>query len=125
MKITTTVTYPDECIADLLCIALEGGSNYWCSYEGHDLGKGDFFSKTYENYPQYCAPLCTNGALYLSDEEDGGRRLKLTRRSLETGLKNFIEKEPRHFANWINERADAETGDVFLQCCLFDEVKYG
>jgi hypothetical protein len=31
---------------------------------------------------------------------------------------------PRHFADFLNEKADAVTGDAFLQCCLFGEVIY-
>jgi hypothetical protein len=35
------------------------------------------------------------------------------------------EQYPRHFSNFISENYDAETGDVFLQCCLLGKVKFG
>jgi hypothetical protein len=32
---------------------------------------------------------------------------------------------PRHFADFLNEAADAITADAFLQCCLFGALIYG
>jgi hypothetical protein len=32
---------------------------------------------------------------------------------------------PRHFADLVNENDDADTGDAFVQCCVFGEVIYG
>jgi len=37
----------------------------------------------------------------------------------------MAEKYPRHFHNFLEENDDAETGDVFIQCCLFGEIVYG
>ena len=37
----------------------------------------------------------------------------------------MADKFPRHFANILNENDDAETGDVFLQCCLWGDIVYG
>jgi len=37
----------------------------------------------------------------------------------------MAEKYPRHFANFAQEAEDAETGDVFIQCCVLGEIVYG
>ena len=44
---------------------------------------------------------------------------------IEKGLKVFAEKSPYQFGEWLLDNDDSITGDVFLQCCLFGEVKYG
>jgi hypothetical protein len=38
---------------------------------------------------------------------------------IKAGLKIMAKKYPRYFADIVNGDADEETGDVFLQCCLF------
>ena len=45
--------------------------------------------------------------------------------TMKQGIQIMADKYPEHFANVINENDDAETGDVFLQCCLFGEVVFG
>jgi hypothetical protein len=47
--------------------------------------------------------------------------------SIERGLKLFAtdEKVKHHWANFLSENDDAETGDVFLQLCVFGEVIFG
>jgi hypothetical protein len=40
-------------------------------------------------------------------------------------LRLMAEKEPRHFADFMQENDDAVTGDVFLQCVLLKAVIYG
>lgn len=32
---------------------------------------------------------------------------------------------PRHYANMVAGRGDAETGDVLVQIACFGEIKYG
>jgi hypothetical protein len=49
----------------------------------------------------------------------------LDRVAILEGLRIMAEKEPRHFADFMTENDDADTGDVFLQCCLYGEVIYG
>lgn len=50
---------------------------------------------------------------------------RLDRAALLRGSDLMAEKFPHHFANVITENADAETGDVYLQCCLFGGIVYG
>jgi hypothetical protein len=41
------------------------------------------------------------------------------------GLQVMANQYPRHWNNFINDNEDADTGDVFLQCCLWGEVVLG
>ena len=51
------------------------------------------------------------------------KRLDLN--AIKKGLQIMAEKYPRHMGDFLNENDDADTGDVFLQCCLFGEAIYG
>jgi len=50
---------------------------------------------------------------------------KLDLDACKRGLQVMAEEYPRHFADFMSENEDAETADVWLQCCLFGEVVYG
>jgi hypothetical protein len=129
-KITLNLDIKLQDVSDLLCSALEGGSNYWYMLEekiepkkweyDSDIqpAKGNHWTEDY--------PLNEGGALIISDQEDethGNRRLDLP--AIKKGLQIMATKFPGHFSDILNENADATTGDVFLQCCLFGDVIYG
>ncbi len=120
----------------LLCSALEGGSNYWYMIERYDLPKNmpykDFKEGGKYQYPDNYAhpaqliptyPGCA--VIFTVTEEDDGKEYRLDREALERGLRIMAEKYPRHWTNFVQENDDAETGDVYLQCCLFGEIVYG
>lgn len=139
---------PDERIQDLLCNALEGGSNYWYRIEKYNYPKKcphcNLVSLNYTRCPK-CNTLLVQttkedlgiefehielpfkgGFITFSDLEDEEAEHKnLTIEAIQRGVKIMAEKYPRHFGDWIKENDDAITGDVFLQCCLFGEVIYG
>ena len=48
----------------------------------------------------------------------------LNAQKIKRGLTVMAKKEPSHFADFIKGEGDNDTGDVFLQCCLFGEVIY-
>ena len=119
-----------ERVGDLLCSAFEGGSNYWYMIEEfikppvvvQHTGLGEVF-----RHLDY--PLSEGGALMVSDSKAANPgEAKTTRldwpRLLE-GLKIMAEKYPRHYGDWLAENDDADTGDVFLQCCVLGDVVYG
>ena len=112
----------DQRVQDLLCCALEGGSNYWyviTAYnypEGHT--RGDF------EFPHLELPF-RGGSLSIADREDGEHLGVLDREACERGLQVMAEKYPQHYADFISENEDADTGDVFLQCALLGEIVYG
>ncbi len=137
-----TVTFqhdiPEQRIRDLLCSAFEGGSNYWLVHKGtsltpaadalrDDIKRARREAGEDDRYYRWEIPMLPGATLELeknSDEEPEGP-WTLTREKLIAGLKVMAEKYPRHFANILSENDDAETADVYLQCCLFGEIVYG
>jgi hypothetical protein len=138
-------------IADLLTSAFEGGSNYWIdSIVRHDPERFDFAA-----YPDLgrergmppqtylCdVPLNAGGSIDFilneSFDADGTVKYTLDLERIKRGLQTFLKGEgfgtekdgtvrrvPRHAASFLSESEDAETGDVFLQICLFGEVVFG
>ena len=99
-------------IIDLLSTGLEGGINYWASVylEG---GKSYY---DIEN-PDWCI------AVYDNETDDILGKLNLA--SLQSGLQTMSNISISHYNNFVRENFDSETGDVFIQCCLFNEVIFG
>lgn len=115
---------------DLLCCAFEGGSNYWYCIEREVFPKG--VDRGSVEYPHIDLPFMRGARLEISadgglhanpDRKDGLWVLNLT--AVERGWKLLREKGAHHYDNAITEDFDAETGDVFLQLCLFGEVIFG
>ena len=61
----------------------------------------------------------------IDKEGDENTLYRVDREVAEKGLKIMAEKYPHHFRNFIDEQDDAITADVFLQCCVFEELIYG
>lgn len=138
VKATVTTMIDDEKIRNLLCCAFEGGSNYWYMHTRNILPDGVTYADFQEGgkhtvadywHPSELIPFVDGCALIITTEAAGDEGDKIERRldraALERGLQIMAEKYPRHFANVVSENEDAETGDVFLQCCLFGEIVYG
>jgi len=121
--------YDVEC---LLCSAFEGGSNYW--YEivefvkpsKKDLYVGDDMDDKHKLFPHLQYPLSEGGAVMVQDKEgDDENVYRLDLPAIRKGLQIMAENHAHHFANVLTGNGDAETGDVFLQCCLFGDTVYG
>ena len=69
--------------------------------------------------------LAGHGSATFAIRDEGMSPRKLTGKSIRRGITGMLYTCPRHFANWIDGRADADTADAFVQCCLFGEVLYG
>ena len=105
----------------LLCSAFEGGSNYWYQIKEYVYPKGK--TKADFEYPYLDLPF-KGGAVKIT--ADGERKVyTLDRAALDKGWITFRDDCSRHYADAMNETADAVTGDVFLQCCLFGEIIFG
>jgi hypothetical protein len=128
-KVTTQVDVPLERIADMLCCAFEGGSNYWCVIK--EKKQPDFFLFRYmpdlsdkpTSYTDY--PLNRGGFLMVGDNEGDMPDGLLDLGTIRNGLQVMADKHPRHFRDLLDDNEDATTGDVFLQCCLWGEVVFG
>lgn len=123
MKVTIDVSPAKVC--DLLCSGIEGGgSNYWATLGEINMGTPDEFNP---NLPEYLrAPFNKDGYVQFIDEEaDSEETYKLDRPALERGLQVMADKHPVSFGRFMNDDYDSTAGDIFIQCCLFGEMKYG
>ena len=121
-KVQPTVEITYDQVSNLVVCALEGGSNYWCRFIKKESGSDPANAKL-----SYCeCPLQPDGWLLLEDmEEDGkAKRYTLDLPKIKKGLQRMAEKYPSHWANLVQENEDANTGDLFLQLCLFGDLVY-
>lgn len=113
-------------IADLLCCGFEGGVGYWCQIVDYTVPaepRSVWGEDTIYKHVDY--PL-TGGAVICRDaegEEEG--TWTLDQAAIERGLKLMAEKAPRHWADFLAENEDADTGDCFIQMALLGEIVYG
>jgi len=122
-------------IADLLCGAFEGGSNYWIEsirYEYADGFTADMFKMHGAcqfpddyHHPAQIIPLFEGCSVWVNPEEDDLGPYRLDRGAIVNGLQLMAQNHPKHFADIVAENDDADTADVFLQCCLMGEVVFG
>ena len=97
-------------LVDQFITACEGGSNYWCK-SVTPKGKGDAYE------------AMMNG--FEAIELESGKKHLVTRAMIQKGLKLMATSYSYHFSNMMTDDGDAETGDVFLQLCVFGELIYG
>lgn len=133
-----TVSSPVEIcesrVRDLLVTAFEGGSNYWIESINHKVAEG----LTYEDFkeggkleipgdyfPGYILVPFHEGCSLEIKAEDDDKTYCLDAAKMKQGLELMAKNEQRHWQDFINENDDAETADVFLQLCLFNEIVYG
>lgn len=122
-----TIKITDEQIAGLLCNAFEGGSNYWIGEV--EQGKEPTSKLEGDDYFHWAQwwPVCGGSVLVTECDPDTGetKAHALDRAAIERGLVSMSIKSPTYFGDFISQNDDAETGDVFLQYCLFGEIVYG
>ena len=119
MKLQVDLDISKEDISSMLTSALEGGSNYWYNIiKVKNPNKCEYYSDI---------PL-NGGSIYFEHDDGSGHKQcnkPLDEELIAKGLIIMSKKFSRHFSDLIEDNADAETGDVFLQCCLFGDVPYG
>jgi len=106
---------PAQRVADLITSAMEGGSDYW-------LGRVDPPFQSHEDYSEGNSYGKYMIERKISDDE-GAMAGLLNRETIQRGLEKLVDT--RHWADFAAENDDAETGDVFLQLALFDEIVFG
>lgn len=116
--LTLQVCIREEDIENLLISAFEAGIGYWACIVDYESLPGAEMPR------RSMLPLVPGGAVVLAAKEVGNR-LILDREAVKRGLRIMFEKHPVHFGNFISNKADAGTADVFVQCCLFGHVVYG
>ncbi len=112
-QVTQTIEVPEDGVRDLLTTAFEGGSNYWCSVK-------DGYS-----YKKVERLLAYPGEQLIVVENETGEEKALDYAAVKRGLDLLATKYPKRFFEFVNEEADAEVADTFLQLCVLGEVVYG
>ena len=137
-KLRLTMTVDEGRVADLLCCGMEGGIGHWAQIVDYIKPPVVWTNGSWAHvYPHIHYPLSEGGAVILRDSElliddavsEVGELLEpdwnLDRAAIQRGLDLLPIKSPRHLALWLSESEDAESGDVFIQLCLFGEIVYG
>lgn len=119
---TREVKIPFKRIWDLLVTAFEGGSNYWIRYV-ELTSNPENLDNIDAGFDLYNAILNKGGSIKIVDD-DGGTHVLDVEKAI-AGLQKFKAIHEKEFFNFIEERDDADTGDAFLQACLFGEIVYG
>jgi hypothetical protein len=124
-----------EQVRNLLCTALEGGSNYWLVIKRRYFARGIAYADFREGgkfqppsqyfHPDELIPTVASCGLIVSTYDDEEKEYDLNISTLRDGLQRMADKYPHHWKDFLDENEDAGTGDVFLQLCLFNEVVYG
>ncbi|NQV85459.1 MAG: hypothetical protein HQ492_00065 [Woeseiaceae bacterium] len=121
MSYTVTREIEPQMIADQIITAIEGGCNYW-------LGSFKLVTGHTTDVPWYGSPELYQGEFGISaigSEDPDDEIWHLDNAALAGGLQAMADKYPEHYSNMITGSGDAETADVFLQCCLLGEIVYG
>jgi len=112
----TPSTLDKQTIQDLLCTALEGGSNYWIDSVTHNHKETnvEYWSETLGDAKGKMEITDEANEVYKLDNSDALKAIPIMR-----------TKYPRHYNDAFNDNHDATTADVFLQIIVFGEVIYG
>ena len=112
----------DQNLADILCIAFEGGINYWCS--GSVKVKDNDFKGA-----DYASDALPKGAvLYIPDMDEGD--MELTKEKLIAGVEKYVNEHDADIIDLATKEidcchVDAEVADMMVQLAVHGEVVYG
>lgn len=115
--ISATFDITKQQVADLVVTALEGGSNDW-------LGGCEppyMTRKDYANADNYGDRMVHRTFSVDEDEET----YVFDRIAIRRGLALMANQFPTAFKDLVEDNADAETADIFMQCALLGDVVYG
>jgi hypothetical protein len=129
-------------VLDQLVSAFEGGTGYWCCILSCNEPSDPKMIPAGKDITKYCTPwgdgymtLCDVEEYYASEafqrehDEDcpefDGETWRLDETAMKRGLDVMAKEYKQHFKNLVMEQGDADTADVWLQCCLFGKLVYG
>lgn len=117
MKVTIDV--PEQTLKDLLCTAVEGGSNYWARFSSINMKDGDYEAVVVTEHESSTDGPARVQTVTWVDMCHGLEALT------QPDLKHFQEGVAlKHFTDALTDH-DATTADVVLQMTVFGEVVYG
>ncbi len=124
IEVRAKIRIPVNKVRNLITTAIEGGSNYWARFKSPEKWKENY--KSIEDIP-------FKGDIEVFDIETDELLGILNLATINTGLQLMAEGKDlkgiiipeRYFDNLINDNADAETADVFMQLAVMGEIVYG
>ena len=117
--VTITIQIPDQRLRDVMCGAVEGGSNYWIDRADRLPCPEGVKRPTY-----LFDHVFDVGVRFHYNDGDPSSRV-VTAADVRRGVQIMADKYPRHFMDLYRENDDAETSDVLLQCAIFGEIVFG
>lgn len=126
ITVTATVEVPFERITNCITGAIEGGSGYWCEefVPAANSEISDRYITSDTIWYNEEAFWTSGGKATLTFDpptNDHSGTQTIGTDDLVKGLNVLAAKYPRHFGDLMQERDDASTHDLFLQCVLFGE----
>lgn len=135
MKIEIKVNVTSTIINNVLCCALEGGSNYWYAIGDVDRKhfiKGDPFvdnlTRSFDLEPSYELDVYDIESIEYDEDEDEGTMDKLgtlTLASMAEALSFMAEYYPEEFGRIMDMSCDADDADIFFQIAVMGEIVFG
>lgn len=119
-KLEFTVT--DENIDDILCIAMEGGINYWCSKA--EVKGGDYMGG-------YASEVVSKGGtLIFHDAEDYLDPVKVDKAKMIEAVEKYVNEQDAGIVDLNTKeidccQVDAMVADMIVQLACFDEIVFG
>lgn len=118
----------DEDRQNLLCSALEGGSNYWYFIHDEALRIIDSIVPPDHNTPfvdRVFFAIKYGAVIPIHECDDMQKIGEISLEKIYKAEALMLEKYPFHFCNIINDNDDAETADVWFQVAVMGELVYG
>lgn len=121
------LTLSKERVRDLLTGAMEGGSNYWYEFPNIDpvlektphMVRQPFVDRVIE-------AVYNHGiSLIVTDVENDEVLGEFNLDAIERGETIMAAKYPHDFNDAFDETDDADTADIWFQCCVMGGVVYG
>ena len=120
-KFTASVEVSHRFIADQMVTALEGGVGYWLESFKPVKGKERVTVEPWYDDEKFWA----EDFLVEAKVIDESKKYQLTPDSIKKGLQYLVNHHAWRIDQILKENGDAETADVFLQACLFEDIVYG
>ena len=119
--VTLTFTLTSQQVADLITLAVEGGSPYWC--------KSFYLESIHPEVklkPWYADPNLYDQAFEIHAQPyDDPKTYRLTPVEVQAALEVMAKDLPHTLRNIIDNDLYTNDADAFLQLCLFGKVVYG
>lgn len=122
ISINVNVVVTDEDIDDIMCTALEGGINYWCSraeVDGRYLG-------------EYASEQISRGGTLILHDAEEDRKYVLTKGNFLAGLERYLKMPSAcSLIEYVNHEPQIDTGyvdaseaDCIIQYAVFGDLIY-